>query len=193
MTDAPDIEYAESCNPEPVKVLGVLIPYFRVGHRLLLKQIHSPFVEGGMVGAEELATAVHILSRTYSQAKRSIHFGNSISVRLWAYKIGFMAARNPGLIKQSSEALFEYIQECQKGPKGVFVPMDTPRTHAPETLLLVRDLSNHYGYSVEEVMEMPMRRAIIERYGVLESENAVKWSMPKNVNLHVDGKQVACG
>ena len=173
-----DRDFAEAVLPDRWKAAGLRLAPFAVGHKLLLHRIGSPFATGeGTVGAAELMDAVWICSRPYAEGVSSIGRGPGLRWKLWS-ALTAVRLSNPEIFKRECAAFTAYIEAAHKRPAKVRTDSEAGTTSAPFVMLLVRDLMNHHGYSFAELMEMPLRRAVFERFGILEIDGTVSWPEP---------------
>lgn len=174
---SPDLDYAQRCIPDRWRVLGRPLLPFSVGHNLLLERVKSPFAISGKLTLQDLILAVWICERPFEQGAGGLLNGDCFSLRWFTWNASLWSAMQKNLLQTHAEAFSEYIQAGIKKPK-VWTDKAAEQTYAPTVLIIARDLCNHYGYSWEYVMNMPMARAIIERYGILEKDKTISWPEP---------------
>jgi len=183
MFDA-DQDYAEACNPGKWKILGLPLADYCEGHKLLLKRAGSPLVCGGAVDGSALVFALLICARSYEDGQVFSARGLSLKHKLLTCLVGLADCIIPRFVYNRAEAIAQYIQEAERLPKGIFRrqmrPDGKPQevTHAPSALVFESDLCNHYGCSLSEVMNMPMRKATFLRYRLLELDEIIRWRAP---------------
>lgn len=180
----PDLDYASALLPDLYRVLGVSLKHFKVGHMVLLNRIESPFVfqsddQIRGAGVKDLIVAVEICRRTYADGVRKLYSGKAgLIEKAVAMKRAFYCEREEEYFLRNATAFMEYIATAIQPPKGIWKDGKAGVTHAPEIMVKVRDLANHYGWSFEDIMEMPYRRAVFERYAILELDPTIKWKSP---------------
>jgi len=170
-----DFDYAEACHPDRWTVLGVRLQHFRVGHLLLLERSESPFVAGGDVGSSELLAAVWVCGNTYKKGARGLFEGMSLLWRFWTWRKALALEFKKDLLKRETEKLAAYIAHARRPIASVYHDVEAGKSYAPFVLVLVRDLSR---YAPEQVLEMPLRQALFEREGYLETVGATTWDEP---------------
>lgn len=168
-----DLEYAEACHPDPIQILGIRVDAFLVGHQFLLKRIRSPFICDGAYGISELLNALWFCSHSYAEGVKAL-YRKPFGLRLWTWG-KTLQALNQKSIEPHANAFADYIRAAHRGPEKVFIPKGGKTTSTPFTLLLFNDLSEAYGYTWESFMEQPLRKVIIERFGILSKDETVKW------------------
>ncbi len=173
-----DFEYAEACLPDRWRVLGRQLLPFSVGHNLLLERIQSPFAIGGKLQIEDLIIAVAICERTFEAGSELLLQGNTLSLRMFSIGVLMRAAIQKNLFEKHATAFSDYTQRAIQKPKGIRTDAEAKITYAPALLVLIRDLTNHFRYSFSEIMDMPMRRAVFERYSILEKDRTISWPEP---------------
>ena len=183
MFDA-ETDYAEACNPDRWKILGVRLKPFCEGHRLLLKRIGSPFVNGGAVNGLAFLSALMICSMSYEKGQKFVAGRRSIKAIILTIFVALVGSILPSFLNRRAEALANYMQEAERLPKGIFRSTFGPdgkpveKTHAPAALVFESDICNHYHCSFSEVMNMPMRKATFLRYRLLETDKLIRWRAP---------------
>lgn len=70
-----DEQYMAACFPEPVRLLGVTLRPFSLGHMLLLRWLDNAFVRGGVPGIEDLVTGIWVCSQSYAEAVAALRSG----------------------------------------------------------------------------------------------------------------------
>lgn len=173
-----DLEFADSCHADISVILGVRLEAFKVGHKLLLQRLRSPFVVGGDGNAPELVQAVWICSRSYADAVRGLYrasFSERLSARLFSWATAWRAG-DESFIQQQADAFTAYIAKAEKDVRNVSVKEGVPRTHAPLIPLLIEDLCEAYNYTPEQVLELPFKKASFLRMQLLvKPESGLNW------------------
>jgi hypothetical protein len=173
-----DLEFADDCHGDIAVIAGLRLLPFKVGHKLLLQRLRSPFAVGGTVDAGQLFTAAHICSRSYDQAARELYQApllTRLRARAWVWKMGWRATRDRSFVPTHAQALLDYIRAAEANPKNVFIKESAPRTHVPLIPLLIEELAA-YNYTPEQVLELPMRKATFLRFQLLvKPDSGVNW------------------
>lgn len=174
-----DLEFADDCHGDIAVIAGIRLLAFKVGHKLLLQRMRSPFAIGGRVGIKHLLQAIRICSRSYVAAASELYSARlrtRLAVQLWTYAMSYRAQRHLEFVSVNSKALFDYITDCERDPENIFVKTSVPRTHVPFIPLLIEELCAHYNYTPDQVLEMPMRKAIILRFqSLVKPDSGLKW------------------
>lgn len=173
-----DFDYAQACIPDRWAVLGCALLPFSVGHNLLLERVQSPFAISGQINLQDLILAVKICERDYEAGEYLLAHGNTLGLRLFSWRATWKAALNKKLLETHAEAFAEYLKQGIQKPKNIWKDSAAELTYAPNVGITVRDLMNHYGYSRSEVLNMPMRQAVFERYLILERDKTITWKEP---------------
>lgn len=177
-----DYDYAEACLPDRWTVLGVRLPAFTVGHLLLLERIESPFAGGGQPDESDLIKAVWICSGSYKtrakQLWKPFHkqlFG--VFWMLWMFRKAVALKFRKGLLAREVSKLNSAVSYGQRKPADgkIYHDPNAEKTYAPLVLILMRDLSR---YSQEEILNMPVTRAMFEREGLLEKSGGASFPEP---------------
>ena len=156
-------KYLEAVIPDPVRIFGLRLRPFSLGHLLLLDRLGSPYVRGGNIGLDDLLLAVWICSRGIDANIELLD-----SAQLWAQVKKWKRAvqRSRWLMRLFGKrfdiasrfvAFHNYIRNGQEIPKYFFESgkfsqsmgapwMQTVRVRA------MREL--HYGQT--EVLDMPL-------------------------------------
>lgn len=174
----PDFDYAEACIPDRWMILGRMLLPFSVGHNILLERVQSPFSITGNVELADLVQAVWICERDFESGERALLNGNTFALRMFARGAEFRSMLQKNLLKKNASAFAEYVQSSLRKPHGIWKDSKAELTYAPSLMILIRDLANHYGYSRSEIMNMPMRQAVFERFAVLERDKTISWPEP---------------
>ena len=167
-----DFEYADSCHPDRIKLLGVELGPLRVGHQFLLKRIRSPFICDGNYGIPELLTALWYCSHTYAQGVKAL-YRKPFGTWFWTMRKTLLTMRLKDGIAPIANALADHIRAAHRGPSKVFTAPGGKSSSTPFTLMIFDDLSDRYTW--DEFMEQPLRKVIIERFGILARDETVKW------------------
>jgi hypothetical protein len=174
-----DLEFADDCHGDIAVIAGVRLLDFKVGHKLLLQRLRSPFAVGGSVDAAKLFEAVHICSRSYARAAQELYQASLLTrlrVRVWAWGTGYRAFRDENYVATHGQALLDYILEAERDPKNIFVNQSVPRSSVPKIPLIIEELCAAYNYTPERVLELPMRKATFLRFQLLvKPESGLKW------------------
>lgn len=174
-----DLEFADDCHGDIPLIAGIRLLPFKVGHKLLLQRLRSPFAVGGRVRPEKLFEAIHICSRSYALAVSELYYApiwTRVRVWFWSFMMSYRASRDATFVPSSAAALWEYIQDCERDPKNIFVKTSVPRTPVPHIPLLVEELCAAYNYTPEQVLELSMRKAIILRFqSLIKPDSGLKW------------------
>lgn len=156
-------KFLEAAIPEPVRVFGLRLRPFSLGHLLLLDRLGSPYIRGGNIGINDLLLAVWICARGFRENtelldssefwskvkawKRSVVIGRwllALTLRKFEFAPRFVAFHN---YMRSGQEIPKYFFESGKFSQSMGAPwMQTVRVRA------IRDL----GYSQDEVMDMPL-------------------------------------
>lgn len=180
MFDA-DQDYAEACNPDKWKILGLPLSDYCEGHKQNLKRISSPFICQGSIDGAALVSALLICSRTWEQGQKLIARKPSFKTRMFVRLVATLESLNPQFIARRSSAFLQYIEEAEKLPKGIFRSQLKPdgkpieKTHAPLALIYESDLMNHYHCTLSQLMNWPSRKLVFMRYRLLELDKLMRW------------------
>lgn len=174
-------DYSEAAIPDIWRIFGIALNPFCEGHRILLARIGSPFVTGEPIKGLDLALMLMICSRDYSSGCKFVSRSTlSAKTRFLSRLIAFCEALNPIWIRARIKASIQYIEESERLPKGILRKQTSPDgkpielTYAPNALILF-DLCHHFGWSVDYVLNMPLRAATMARYRLLEIDKLIRW------------------
>lgn len=171
-------------------ILGWELLPFSAGQLVLLTRIESPFITGKPVGEADLLNAAWYCSRPYAEAALGLFHGMNLRLRLKAWKTAFDAWRNKSLIAAQINEFKKHIADGWREPRYIWRKTknedgtDIKLTYAPLVMMLLRDL--HPRYTFDQVMDMPLRRATFERFGVLELEangGIITWKTPAEMEV----------
>lgn len=188
MFDA-NLDYAEARNPDRCKMLGLVLKPYCEGHRTNLRRISSPFVCGGPVSARDLFLAIMICAQTWEDGELFLARKLSLFSKHLLFAITIVECFLPSFIRKRAEAVWNYIQEAERLPRGIFrskTHAGEPAkpdgsaatvTYAPKAVCLL-DLCNHYHFTQSHVMNMPAREATILRYRLQELDGLLRWRPP---------------
>jgi hypothetical protein len=161
-------DYAAAMFPDPVRILGVRLRPYCIGHALLLQRIGSPYVveDGGRRmedGIGDLLLALWICSQTWEAAAASLH-SRRLRVRLqfWAWQL---RRANAALAVVCAETQFSrYISQAWHGPtlweKQRTGPVETPG--APLLAHLKVTLMSALHCSEPEALSWHVRAALFD-------------------------------
>jgi hypothetical protein len=164
------LEYAEACDPDRIKILGVTVGPFTVGHQLLLKRIKSPFICSGDYKLADFLTALWFCSHSFAEGKRGL-FRKPFGLRLWTWWMEFKINRLASGLAPVAEALADYIRLAHKPPSSFFMSSKAKRCFTPFTILYFQEAASMFGYSWDQFMDQPLRKVIYERYGLVAAQD----------------------
>lgn len=172
----PEVDYAEAHSPTEWQILGVRLLPLRFGHKQELLREKSPFFHNEReIEPKDLIFALWVCSRPHWKLAN----GFSVTWRIWALWLSLKMKRNELLFYSRAEMFLRYVSEAHSLPARIRkVSKDGKQpetTLAPSLMVIKRDLMSKHGYSPEQIMEMPMRLAIYERFAQLEDEEVVAW------------------
>lgn len=172
--------YADAHQPEHWRILGVRLLPFKVGHKLLLHKIKSPILGGDKLPEiQDLIVALWICSRSYAKAARSISQPLPFLWRVKATAIARRTIKDQELFLSRVLMFREYASESHKNPEGIYRDSSAEKTYAPLIGLLKLDLMERHGFTEDQVLEMPLRKAMAERAIILsERDQVFSWPEP---------------
>jgi hypothetical protein len=180
MNDA-DLDFAVSLHPDRWRILGLKLEHYCEGHRINLKRVGSPFVNGGPVSGPDLILALLICSRSWERGQAIIERRISLLRVLLTCVVALGDCIIPRFSYNRSEALAQYIQEAERLPRGIIRESLGPdgkpvqKTHAPIALVFFSDISSHYHMTLGKFMNLPLRATTFLRYRLLEIDKLIRW------------------
>lgn len=173
-----DYEYASDCLPDRWTVLGVRLKPLLVGHLLLLERVQSPFLTGEKIMESDLTQAVWICANSYSDGVAQLYSKPTFNQKIWTWRKTLACVFKKSTTEKESVKLANYIIAARTPSKKILHDAEGEKTYAPFVMVLKRDLMSYWGYSSIEVLEMPLRQAMIEREGYLEANGAASFPEP---------------
>ena len=163
-------DYAARIIPEPVRILGLSLRPFSLGHYFLLKRWECSFVaeEKSTASREDLILGVLICSMDFEGFQEFMRRKDLESqIRLWGRKVGLFD------FKEKSGLFEDYLKKGTEQP-AYWIEDDNGDSaggHWSQALLLTL-LS--LGFSRAEALNMPLTQAFADFYKHAESMGSVQ-------------------
>lgn len=172
--------YAKSSFPlEPCSICGIEVPYFSLGHAIILQSVDSPFIDGKTIPQfEHLMTALWVCHQPVRPFTNTATLPLPRKWRRDSWLLQKLWLRNERRLLVEITKLYAFIQDAinYRPPVASKNEKICRTSTCPEFLPIKRTLMNHYGYSEAEVLNMPIQQAKWEHYGWLEHERALDFS-----------------
>ena len=177
-----DIAYAQACHPPRWTVCGQRLEPLSMGHAILLQSNASPFMTGYPCGVEHLLAALWICSRPVIPGVDTMQRKLPLRWRVGGFLLSVMMIRNRERVFAAIEMMLDYVREATAyEPPIAKKEQKVCRTSsAPSYLPMKRALMNHYGYTEERVLNMPLQQAKWEHCGWLEHAEAIRFADEKD-------------
>jgi hypothetical protein len=164
-------DYAAAMFPDPVRILGVRLRPYCIGHALLLQRIGSPYVaeDGGRrteSGLGDLFMALWICSQPWDQAEARLRSRRARwLLKWWSWQFHQQPDTQAALAFVCAETqLFRYIGHAWRGPtlweKQRTGPVETPG--APLLAHLKVTLMSSLHCSQHQALSWPVRAALFD-------------------------------
>jgi hypothetical protein len=174
-----NVNYAKDHFPDRWRIFGIRLLPFAVGHKLILQAIESPLVtleRKPEIG--DLVAALWVCSRPYSEARAGIVQRLPIMWRWHTATITRESVKSPDVFESRVEMFRAYMGET-RNPEGTTTDVKAEKTYAPQIGVLKLDLMECYGFSEEEFLNMPLKKAMADRALILsERDKVMSWPEP---------------
>lgn len=165
--------FALALHPNRVRVAGVLLMPFCLGHAILLTRIKSPLAgywtgEQKEIGVADIAWALWICSRHATEAHQKL--GSWWTIRS-IKKLANRVADNGSLT--THREIFTYLENGFSGPKMRKESKSTP-CGSPLLAMLYASLLSHFHRSDSEAFNTPIALALWNRAALLEENGIAK-------------------
>lgn len=164
--------FAAALHPERVKIAGVRLMPFALGHAILLTRLHSPLAclwtgEQKEVNIGDLALALWICQRVPTQSMARI------GSRIASWQVRRLAKRIASVDAYvETSALMAYIANGFSGPK-MRTSSDSAKCGAPMLAMLYAGLLSHFHRTDAEALNTPLSLALWNRAAFLEEKGLV--------------------
>ena len=145
--------------PEPVRILGLNLRPYSLGHVVLLNRIGSAFVTGEKPTFEDLAASVLICALTYKEGLSSLHDSQADRdkfMRLWYRRLtggGWFRKKKPLQFQRSRAAFRDYLGESSKIPYYTYDPGEMREIRCPQVQVVKVALMSQMHFSEDEIMD----------------------------------------
>ena len=163
----PSEQYVKACNPDRWTILGRKLRDFTPAHAELLDRLGYNAAD---ISPEILLTAIRVCSLRRKKAAKYLEKGGRT---LWQFGALLLFKLKPEAFRQSAEAFQAYLDAANETPAFWADEKATRVATCPALLMLKRDLMNHYGYTADQVLAMPLAKAEWERLAILEAQGAL--------------------
>ena len=170
--------------PETVRVLGLPLRPFSLGHVILLHRIESSFVTGGAPTFEDLAASVMVCAQTYREAIQSFTDPDLDKfMRRWHERLTrtrWLRRRRPLDFVGNCKAFAEYIQAGSKIPDYAFDADDMREVNCPSVQQVKIALMSDMGFSEAELLD--------RSWGLCLSDYIASKAMKGQITIYRDGQ-----
>ena len=172
-------EYLGAVIPEAVRVFGILLRPFSIGHQVILSRFNSPIVTGGEAGIEDLLFAVYVCGNTYEGCLESIATGRIFAdLKRWRRVMrrrqwyGLRPLTLPRFML-ASQLFREYIDAANTLP-NLFTDGKGQSIGSPPIQVLRVTLMRELHLSDTEVMNRPLSLCWYDYSTIVELEGKGK-------------------
>ncbi len=168
--------YSESAIPEPFRILGLKLLPFSFGHYLLLKRFDCAFVaeDERYADRDDVLIGVLICSMSPSDFLEFIESkGFKREVREWGKKTGLFS------LKEKAALFQKYLRSGWQEPPHINKAGGRSTGDWVQNVKIT--LQAKLGYTDDEVMSMPMSKAMADYYKLAESEGAIHLLTPHDL------------
>lgn len=193
--------YSVACNPDSYTVLGLHLRPLSLGKILIFQRLGLPYFNDAKTEVDfyDFITAVFICALTYEEFQNLVNehpykltsweniksLGKAHRLSPLAYQVHKWSKEISKAIKVSKD--FNLFVEIEKFNKYLSCINNEPdiiasdsngnknNSGAPWTLGLITVLTGNLGYTFNEVVEMPIAKAIWEFYKYAESQGNVEF------------------
>lgn len=162
--------YAEALFPDPVRVFGVQLQRYCIGHAMLLQRLGNPLecgsgsVEGWQIG--EILEAVYVCSRTWQRAYSGVRSKwTRRLLRWWGWQLRRMSIGKYEFRRFEAEMLLrQYVAEAWTGPDlwEVQQPSGGKTTTIDRLVHLMGIARIELHCDLEGTLSLPLRTALYD-------------------------------
>lgn len=163
--------YFLAAVPEPVRVLGLELKPFSIGHYITLKRFGSGFVDEKQRDgtAEEIIFAAVVCHFTYEAFYEFIRQKDFLKqLRALGNRVGVFDR------KEKAELLKDYISAASKMPGFSFEDENSSNTGAHWAHSVLAGAVSHCGYSQTEALNAPLQKVLWDFLKHAESNGVIK-------------------
>lgn len=178
-------QYVRACHPDRRKILGRELRDFCAGYAELLDLVGF---NAGEIRPADLLVAIGICSLPLHRARRYARAGGW---QAWQLAALLLFRLRPETFHAAGHAFQEYIAAAHVEVRVWSDKASTRKSSCPALLMAVRDLTNHYGYSEDEALEMPLGKAEFQRLAILESAGALDFFTDEDQDFITEALKIA--
>lgn len=178
-------QYARACYPDRRKILGRELRDFCAGYAELLDFVGYNAAESRPA---DLLVAIRICSLPLHRARRYARAGGW---KAWQLAALLLFRMRPETFYAAAKAFQEYVAAAHVEVRVWPDKKNTRKSTCPAVLMAIRDLTNHYGYSEDQVLEMPLGKAEFHRLAYLESAGALDFFTDEDEDFLTEALKIA--